>query len=166
MNNTMNAQALESSGFYGFTGFQDLRDGALNRVPRTDGAYVVLRRSPAPPAFLTESCGGHFKGKNPTVSIAVLEAKWVEGAQVVYVGKANNLQRRLREYAAYGAGKLVGHQGGRYIWQLADSGELIVAWKQCSEGQAARSLEAELVTAFKTEHQRLPFANIADPSHS
>jgi hypothetical protein len=164
MNGKMTAQALESSGFHGFTRFQDLRDGALSTVPQTEGAYVVLRRSAAPPAFLTESCGGHFKGKNPTVSTAVLEANWVDDAQVVYVGRTNNLQRRLREFAAYGAGKPVGHQGGRYIWQLEDSDDLLVAWKRCSENQTAGSLEAELVTVFKAEHRRLPFANIADPS--
>lgn len=118
MNSKMTAEALETSGFNGFTRFQDLRNGALKTVPQTEGVYVALRVSSAPPAFLTESCGGHFKGRNPTVATALLEAKWVDGAQVVYVGKANNLQRRLREFAAYGAGKPVGHQGGRYIWQL------------------------------------------------
>ena len=67
MNRTMTAQALETSGFH-VTRFQDLRNRALSSVPPEEGAYVVLRRSPVAPVFLAESCGGHFKGKNPTVS--------------------------------------------------------------------------------------------------
>jgi hypothetical protein len=30
---------------------------------------------------------------------------------------------------AHGRGELAGHWGGRYIWQLSDSADLIAAWK-------------------------------------
>lgn len=159
----MTAQALEACGFQGFVRFQDLRESALATVPRTEGTYVVLGQS-LPPVFVPESCGGHFKGRNPTVALAVLEAKWVAGTEVLYIGKANNLQRRLRQYADFGAGRPVGHWGGRFIWQLADSNSLLVAWMRSPQGEMPQVLEADLVAAFKTEHQRLPFANIADPS--
>jgi hypothetical protein len=160
----MTAQTLDAAGYRGFTRFQDLRDGGLARVPQAAGAYVVLRRPTSTPSFAAESCGGHFKGKNPTVAIALLQAKWVEEAEVVYVGKASNLRGRLKQYADYGAGKPVGHQGGRYIWQLTDSDALLVAWKPSDADQPASTLEAKLVGFFKSEHGRLPFANIADPT--
>jgi hypothetical protein len=152
-------------GFDGFVSFDELRNGALEAVPKTGGVYIVMRRSKDEPTFLDESCGGHFKGKNPSELIDVLEAKWVASTPVIYIGKGDNLHRRLKQYAAFGAGRPVGHWGGRYIWQLADRDELVVAWKPCVAEQTAAALEAELVAAFKRANSgRLPFANIADPS--
>jgi hypothetical protein len=151
-------------GFDGFVSFDALRDGALAEVPTKAGVYVVLRLSKDDPTLLDESCGGHFKGKNPTELVGVLEAKWVAGTPVIYIGKGDDLRRRLKQYAAFGAGKPVGHWGGRYIWQLADRDELVVAWKPCQPEQTAAAVEAELVGAFKMANGgRLPFANIADP---
>jgi hypothetical protein len=154
-------------GFTGFVSFDELRNGALKDVPQTGGVYLVVRHSKEEPSFLEESCGGHCKGKNPTELVDVLKAKWVPGTPVVYIGKGDNLRDRLRGYAAFGAGRRVGHRGGRYIWQLADRDELVVAWKPCQPAQTAAAFEAELVKLFKAVNGgRLPFANIADPSIS
>lgn len=152
-------------GFDGFVTFDELRNGGLDEVPPSGGVYVVIRRSKEDPVFLDESCGGHFKGKNPGELVDVLTAKWVADTPVVYIGKGDSLRRRLKEYAAFGAGRPVGHWGGRYIWQLADRDELLVAWKRCEDGRTAAELEGELVAGFKAANGgRLPFANIADPS--
>jgi hypothetical protein len=152
-------------GFDGFVSFDALRNGALAEVPTSGGAYVVLRLSKDDPSFLDASCGGHFKGKDPTEVAHVLQAKWVSDTPVVYIGKGDNLQRRLKEYAEFGAGRPIGHWGGRYIWQLADRDQLVVAWKSCEQEQTAAALEKELLTAFKRANGgHLPFANIADPS--
>ena len=93
-----------------------------------------------------------------------MEAKWVEACEVIYIGKGNNLRRRLKQYADFGAGKPVGHWGGRYIWQLADANSLLVAWKQTAPHETAATAEARLLDAFKRERGTLPFANIADSS--
>ncbi len=90
----------------------------------------------------------------------MLQSKWVESCDVIYLGKGDNLQRRLKEYAYFGRGEPVGHWGGRYIWQLADSADLTVAWKKCETGQSARELEAELLVSFQEEYGCLPFANL------
>jgi hypothetical protein len=74
------------------------------------------------------------------------------------------VQKRLKQYADFGAGKPIGHWGGRYIWQLADSDALLVAWKESAPPETAAMAEARLVGQFKNEHGCLPFANIADPS--
>jgi hypothetical protein len=157
-------RSLEAHGFTGFVTFDDLRESWLDYVPKTGGVYAVLRVSEQPPAYLTSNPGGRFKERDPSVVVAVLEAKWVASCSVVYVGKGDNLQRRLMQYARFGAGEPVGHWGGRYIWQLEDSAELLVAWKRCVEGQTAAELEREIIGQFKEPYDCLPFANISDPS--
>lgn len=98
------------------------------------------------------------KGEDPTVEVSVLESKWVEGCPTVYVGKATSLRKRLRQYRDFGRGRPVGHWGGRYIWQLAEASELVVGWQ--STAQTPRTVESELLAAFRSEFGRLPFANI------
>lgn len=128
--------------------------------------YVVIREAPTPPTFLAMSIGGHFKGKDPTVPVATLQAKWVPVAQVIYVGKAGagaagrrGLRKRLDEYRQFGAGRPVGHYGGRYVWQLADSADLHVAWLATPERDAAQ-VERELLAEFIALHGARPFANL------
>jgi hypothetical protein len=94
---------------------------AEDKVPKTGGVYVVIRTEIGPPSFLKKSIGGWFKGKDPTVPAQALTADWVDGAEVVYIGKADELRRRLGQFAKFGAGEAIGHWGGRLIWQLANS---------------------------------------------
>lgn len=164
------ADGLRKAGFDGFTTFAAFLDGELERVPKEAGAYVVVRTSPTPPSFLETSCGGHFKRRDPSASAEILEGKWIDECPVLYIGKADrsssrrSLYHRLREYALFGSGKPIGHWGGRYIWQLADSADLVVAWRVAEPGQTGADVEAELVGLFKQRFGRLPVANIADPS--
>ena len=156
-------EGLQAFGFRGFVTFAALPGVD---VPRAPGVYCVLRPSAAAPVFLSHSPAGHFKGEDPTVSIADLQSQWVDGAHVVYIGKANQgatgtrgLRKRLDEYRAFGAGRPVGHRGGKRIWQLADSAELLVAWKTTVD-EAATTTELELLAAFRQAYGRLPFANM------
>jgi hypothetical protein len=149
---------LADRGFVGLVPFSTILHE--DPVPRVGGVYVVIRDSLEPPAFLSESVGGHFKGRNPTVPVSELEANWVEATQVVYIGKANNLRDRLRAFAKYGLGQPVGHQGGRYIWQLVDHAELLVAWLATAE--VPREAERELIGSFKASFGQRPFANLVD----
>jgi hypothetical protein len=61
----------------------------LDRAP----AFVALRSVRSWP----RTPGGRFKDKDPTVSGEALRANWIDGAQVVYIGKANKLWRRLSD---------------------------------------------------------------------
>lgn len=102
---------------------------------------------------------GDSRGKTRR-SMRALSAAWIDGCAVIYIGKGDNLQRRLREYARFGRGDPIGHRGGRYIWQLADSADLVVACRRCKEGETAREIEVELLSAFTQRYARLPFANL------
>jgi hypothetical protein len=106
---------------------------------------------------LVKSPGGWFKGKDPTVDVSILESNWVNGSDVIYVGKADDLHRRLRQYIDFGAGRPVGHWGGRLIWQLSQSTDLLLAW---TVDRAALAREAALISDFVEEFGVMPFANL------
>jgi transcriptional regulator with XRE-family HTH domain len=150
---------LRAQGFEGFVRVAALPSGARN-VPATPGVYTVVRRSNKPPTFLTASVGGHFKGRDPSVSGDILRTKWVDGTSVLYVGSTAKLRDRLNLLARFGRGEPVGHWGGRYLWQIADHDQLLVAWLETSD-QIAR--EAALIEDFHSAFAALPFANIARP---
>jgi hypothetical protein len=148
---------LRSAGFVGWLTFAQVRP-KHDLIPLTNGVYVVTDIAKKSPAFLRESCGGWFNSKNPSVSSEQLAANWVDGAEVVYIGKADQLRRRVRDFADFGAGKPIGHWGGRLIWQLPAVSDLLVAWK-ATPGRVSREVEAELIRSFRSAYGKPPFAN-------
>ena len=154
-------EQLRRGGFAGSEPFERLRP--FSAIPVRAGVYIVYRPGELAPEFLEVSTGGWFKDRDPSVLRASLEAKWVDQARVVYIGKGDNMRRRIRQYADFGRSKPVGHWGGRYIWQLADSADLLVAWKPAAIRETAGELERRLVAEFKAAHGgRLPFANLRE----
>ena len=153
----MTREFLQAQGFEGFKTMDELMDGARTLIPAKKGVYVVLRESESVPRFMTEGTGGFFKGKNPNVPIAKLEANWVEGTPIVYIGKAGGigssatLQKRLDQYLRFGQGANIGHWGGRYIWQLADSRDLVACWKTLTFDNP-KEVERQLIADFKSSH--------------
>ncbi len=152
--------------FTGFVTISALQTSKCCAVPDRPGIYLVLRPNDTPPKFLKKSTGGHYKGRNPRVRLRKLKSKWVEGTRVLYIGKAGpgkaTLRGRLSAYMRFGKGKRAGHWGGRYIWQLGESGDLLMCWKE-TPGTRAKKLESELIRKFKTAHSKLPFANLKTP---
>lgn len=137
-----------------------------NLAPRKPGVYLIARQdlsSLEPAAFVETGTGGAFKGKNPNVSIEILNRKWVLGTNVLYIGKAGgksaNLASRLRTFFRFGQGLPVPHRGGRYIWQLPTPEELLVYWCEL-ENIAPREVEREMLLRFEEQYGRLPFANL------
>ncbi|MGH3984198.1 MAG: hypothetical protein ACREX8_06905 [Gammaproteobacteria bacterium] len=118
----------------------------------------MLRPARVEPTFVETSPAGWFKGKDPSVSVDELQSAWVPGAEVLYIGKAGDLRRRLNEYRRHGAGQRVGHSGGRYIWQLDDTDLLLVAW-QLTADLDPEDVESRLIAEFVTSYGQRPFAN-------
>ena len=147
--------SLEKAGFTGWLPFVAIRTSGC---PTTGGVYVVTYDAEGPVAFAERSCGGWFKGKDPTVTLDVLTANWIDGAEVIYIGKADQLRRRLMQYADFGAGKPVGHWGGRLIWQLPSTDRLLVGWKE-TPGHVPVQVEADLIGQFRHSYGKPPFAN-------
>jgi hypothetical protein len=163
-------EALQAVGFNGWVSWKRLRDTNLADVPCTPGVYIVYRADDSPPRFLQRSPAGWFKSEDPTVPVERLQAEWVPGAHVLNVGKAamrkhgreiNALHERLGEYARYGAGEPIAHRGGRLIWQLAGSDELLVAWHEVTWAETPRAYEQRLLASFVEQYGgRRPFANL------
>jgi hypothetical protein len=146
----------------GFTGFKKVGDLFLDSsmLPDSNGVYLVLNADNKPADFLTIGSGGHFKGKNPNVSQTELKSNWVDNTKVVYIGKATSLKSRLRQYFYFGQGKNIGHYGGRLIWQLKYSNDLVVCWRTLATDP--REFEADLIRQFVSIYGCRPFANLKD----
>ncbi len=161
MNDT--TQILKSNGFEGFIPVENLMQ-SHKVIPAHSGVYVFLRLKDSEPEFLERGTGGFFKQtkpRDPNVSIAELKDNWVSNEVIVYIGKASSLKTRLGSYLRFGEGKFATHWGGRYIWQLKDSRELLVCWKTTDEDP--RVVEEKMIAKFKNEHGgRRPFANLRD----
>ncbi|MBN8622857.1 MAG: GIY-YIG nuclease family protein [Flavobacteriales bacterium] len=143
----------------GFTGFKTIAELMVNKnlIPKENGVYLILCLEKEC-KFLEIGTGGFFKGKDPNVNLETLEQNWVNASNIVYIGKATDLQKRLNQYFNFGNGKNVGHYGGRLIWQLENSKNLQVCWKVTSEDP--RIIEAELIQKFSTKFGKRPFANL------
>jgi hypothetical protein len=157
--------AMRQGGFVGFRKPAELRASDCIDVPELPGVYLVVRDPSTPPCFVETSCGGRFKGRNPTVALAILQENWVPNTAVLYIGKAGGgtskatLRQRLRGYMQFGAGRPVGHWGGRFIWQLQDCEDLLICWRAMPDCDAV-AVEGDLIAEFAREHGKRPFANL------
>lgn len=161
----------------GFTGFKAMRELFIDKssIPDIKGVYLVLYPTNKPPDFLPAGSGPtlYKKKKNPNVSIAELKSNWVEATIVLYIGKGGGknqkglegnetLRSRLSTYFSFGQGKDVTHYGGRLIWQLTNSRELVVCWKPTPR-EEPREIEDNLIQEFKSTYEgQRPFANLTD----
>lgn len=138
---------------------EKLSKSRCTHITSEPGIYIVKRDSNLPPKFLKEGTGGFFKNQNPNVSIETLENKWISNAEILYIGKATNLKKRIWQYIQFGKGVNIGHRGGRYIWQLEDNQALIIYWRILKD-QDPREEEKRSLDYFRTCYGKLPFANL------
>ena len=162
----MDRHFLQQNGFSGFVTVEQLKK-RIDDVPAEQGVYVVLYPEETEPDFIQKGTGGFYKGEDPNVTISKLRNNWVNGADIVYIGKAGGkkvkttLRKRLSQYMQFGSGKPVGHWGGRYIWQLANADNLVVCWKVLNTDP--RDCERQMIMDFKAANAgKRPFANLRD----
>lgn len=146
-----------------FDGYATVKELKLQckPIPTGKGIYCVFRDSNQKPEFLTIGTGGTHDGRDLNYSVIALKDKWIENENLIYIGKTDvSLRQRIRTYMKFGSGKDVPHRGGRAIWQLKDSDDLIVAWKELPDSISARDIESKMIKEFLEIHNdQLPFAN-------
>jgi hypothetical protein len=159
----VNRRALREDGFAGFRTFAEVE---INRIPQAPGIFAVLQPEEFQKQFLARSTAGVFKKKDPSLPVEKLAAEWVDGAEVLYLGKAGpgskgnrGLRRQIQEFLDFGNGKPPGHWDGRLIWQLANAKSLLVAWKELPPGGLLQA-ESKYHADFLEAYGRLPFANL------
>jgi hypothetical protein len=59
----------------------------------------------------------------------------------------------------FGGGGGVGHFGGRYLWHLPESENLVACWKP-TPGQTPREIERHMISEFEQAFGGKPFANL------
>ncbi|WP_426228517.1 hypothetical protein [Pseudarthrobacter sp. DSP2-3-2b1] len=150
----------------GFAGFRTLGSLEIMRVPQGTGLFAVLRPNEYEPHFLKKSTAGIFKKKDPSLPPEPLLAEWVDGADILYIGKAGpgskgnrGLRRQIQEFLDFGQGKPPGHWDGRLIWQLTHTDALIIAWKELP-AEELNNAEARYHAEFVEAYGKLPFANL------
>ena len=164
--NFNNIDDIKKAGFVGFKTMQELFVDS-SQLPAIKGVYLVLNLDTKTTSYLQVGTGGHFKGKNPNITIQELKNNWIDKTIVVYIGKAGSdtssatLKSRLKQYFGFGQGKNIGHWGGRLIWQLTSSNKLVVCWKTLPNDDP-RNFEGKLIKDFVTQYGNRPFANLAD----
>jgi hypothetical protein len=161
-----NIDEIKKAGFLGFKKMSELFINSSS-VPKIKGVYLVLNPNYKKTDYLQIGSGGYFKGRNPNVSIDELKSNWVDNSLVIYIGKAGSettsatLNSRLKQYFRFGQGKNIGHWGGRLIWQLKNTNDLIVCWKPLLNDDP-RATEIQLIKNFVAKFSKRPFANLSD----
>ena len=162
-----NIDEIKQAGFLGFKTMKELIIDSSS-VPKNKGVYFILNPKNKKAQYLDIGTGGRFKGKDPNISVEKLKSNWVDNSLVIYIGKAGSetgratLNSRLKQYLKFGQGKNVGHWGGRLIWQLKSSSNLIVCWKPLPN-EDPRTIEKQFIQKFKSKFSnKRPFANLVD----
>lgn len=153
-------EELKQNDFKGFISIEKLWENN-SIIPNTQGVYLVLNKNKNDIRFLETGVGGFYQNHNPNVSIDILTSEFVPNSLVVYIGKANNLRNRIRQYLSFGNGNNAPHRGGKYIWQLENHKDLLFCWKELSKNENPKSIESQLIINYKKQfNNKRPFANL------
>lgn len=129
-------------------------------LPKLPGVYLVYLPKGKDVRF-SDSCGAAIHGSPSPVS--VLDKKW-EGinhqtsTDILYVGKADCLRKRIREFARFGAGKAKNHAGGEWLWQVQAVRSTGIRIICCPPGKEV-PFEKWVLDSFRAEHRDWPLAN-------
>lgn len=146
--------------------FRELKEGKIEKIPASSGVYWVLMPESFYMEYMHETDGPLYgkKGKKMSYDISKLQ-EWGKhyrqeghGENILYIGKATNLQNRIKQYFEFGYNdeKHHVHEGGRAIWQLKNNKDLLIAYKECREEERE---ETELLDKYFLKYGALPFAN-------
>lgn len=141
--------------------------GTVGQLYENKGNYfgvyiVVIPNNFGKICFYEKSNSGCWKGKDPTVSIDILQDKWIDNTNILYIGKSSSkfVKKRMMEHIKFWNGTPISAYGGRIIGQLQNFENLEV-WYLKSDNPD--KTEKTLIQEFKAKHNnKRPFANWRD----
>ena len=139
-------------------------------LPKANGLYIVRVPSNIITVnFLnTTTAPSIWKGKSTLVDKDILYDKFSHGDKVtVYIGSAHHakgdgLKSRVAQFIKYGTnyrsktGKPASHNGGCYLWQMENWGDMLLYWFETEDSLA---IERKLRKLYTEEYGVLPLAN-------
>jgi hypothetical protein len=152
---------MEANGFSGFHTIAELNTDPSS-IPALPGVYMVLYRGYMTPSFLKKNNAG--TGEDLSENIDLLKGRWIAQSVVLYIGKTSGmgytatLQHRIRELLAFGQGNAGHHREGHAIWQLSNSGDLMICWKVLDQ-ENPEQVETAMIETFQKQFGKKPFAN-------
>jgi hypothetical protein len=156
---------LQKIGFRGFYTIADLTN-KLDYVPNNKGVFVVLNLYKTKGEFLEKGTGAVFKGRNPNAEIKKLQLRWREDAIVLCISQAGSdfeattLRRQIKRFIMFGNGQPTGSFFcGRYIWQISNAKELVIAWIVLPDERKCSELCFKLKNEFVIMYRQTPFAS-------
>lgn len=142
--------------------FEELMDGKIGEIPTDSGVYFVLAHPEFEYNYLSLSDGiKTYKGKPTSKSLEKLQhvgnIHKDSGSQILYIGSANNLQERIKQFMNWGY-ELVDrpHSGGKMLWQIKNNKKFKVAYMLSREPEQDESI---MIDQHVIEYHCFPFAN-------
>ncbi len=144
----------------------ELHSGFINIIPEQAGIYYVEIPSGFELIVMNETDGLKKVGKKKPFKVYYKEdmEHWLvqykinSKNKILYVGKADNLKKRLEEYINFGYGVETHHfhSGGRAIWYLKNNKSLLISYELCDNPPKK---EAEQIDRHILKYGEKPFAN-------
>lgn len=131
----------------------------LRQIPASPGIYLVgVPFDGFEPDISDRTTGPMFvKGRSMLYPAHKLRVKFESSdRRCLYIGESDNLQHRVALFLQYGRGEDVPHRGGRAIWQITNSHELILAWRLCADH---KNVKSKLLSSYWQNFGALPMAN-------
>ncbi len=145
--------------------FSSLKNGDIEKIPETPGVYFVTCHKDYDYSYLTMTEGiKSYKGKSTVKTIDVLKGIGDKhkrsGSTILYIGKADNLQVRIRQYMNWGYNvKDNPHSGGKMLWQLKNNKLFNVSYIEIDDKEDPEKIETHLIDQHIIEYHCKPFAN-------
>ena len=141
--------------------FEELRLGALKKIPRCSGIYKVYMPHNFKVKFRSDSDAPYTR--NQLKDVDVLQNKWLDICKypgyedgLLYIGKSTNLRRRISEFVRTGYGDAINHYGGSSIFQIENNKQLQIKIFVCEN---CEEREAEEIDAYIYHRKVMPLAN-------
>ena len=136
--------------------------GKLYSIPAESGIYKIYMPSDFEIVISSGTDAVNtYKGRSLLYPTEKLEDKWsviqkADKEGILYIGKADDLRKRITELIEYGYGKPVPHRGGRAVWQLENNKKLLIEMILCEK---PREKERQMLIEYRERYGVYPFAN-------